>query len=78
MVDDIKLLTKKCTDLEKRLRFAEAKLKVVADAMTSPKDIENYLDVLHKKMGREMAVNESVSRKLVLYLSQVPMRKGSH
>lgn len=58
MAEDIKSLTKKCADLEKRLRFSEAKIKVLADTMTNPRDIEKYLDVLYKKVGRERGMSE--------------------
>lgn len=57
MVDDVKSLTKKCTDLEKRLKFAEAKIKVLADAMTSSKDMEKYADVLFANLGKGMDVS---------------------
>jgi len=58
MADDIKSLAKKNADLEKRLKLAEAKIKALADNMTSSKDIEKYLDVLHKKMKSEQNVSE--------------------
>lgn len=58
MAEDIKSLTKKCADLEKRLRFSEAKIKVLADTMTNARDIEKYLDVLYRKVGRERGMTE--------------------
>ena len=63
MAEDIKSLTKKCTDLEKRLKFAEAKIKVIADSMTSAKDIEKYLDVLETKMEKDMRKGIEVTEK---------------
>lgn len=46
MPEDIKSLTKKCTDLEKRLKLAEAKIKALADNMTNARDIEKFMDVV--------------------------------
>lgn len=63
MADDIKSLTKKCVDLEKRLKFAEAKIKVVADAMTSAKDIEKFLNVLQDKMEKDFKKGIETSEK---------------
>ncbi|MBL4766440.1 MAG: hypothetical protein JKY94_01765 [Rhodobacteraceae bacterium] len=63
MADDIKSLTKKCVDLEKRLKFAEAKIKVVADAMTSAKDIDKFLDVLQDKMEKDFKKGIETSEK---------------
>jgi hypothetical protein len=53
MAEDIKSLTKKIVDLEKRLKFNENKIKALADNMTNPRDIERYLDVLQVKMGKD-------------------------
>ncbi len=64
MAKDIKELSKITYDMEKRLKFNEARIKALADAMTSSKDIEKYLDVLYNKMGRELSETEMVSRKL--------------
>lgn len=63
MVDDIKSLAKKYADLEKRLKFSEAKIKVVADSLTSAKDIEKYLDVLQRKIEKDMRKGIEVSEK---------------
>ena len=63
MAEDIKSLTKKNADLEKRLKFTEAKIKVIADSMTSPKDIEKYLDVLEAKMEKDMKKGIQLSEK---------------
>lgn len=71
MVDDVKSLAKKNADLEKRLKFAEAKIKVLADSMTSAKDIEKYLDVLHNKMSSDMQSNIKISEKAVMRAHEI-------
>ncbi len=53
MPEDIASLTKKNVDLEKRLKFAEAKIKALADNMTSSKDIDNFASVLEKQMSKD-------------------------
>lgn len=60
MAEDIKSLTKKNAELERRLKIAEAKIKALADNMTNPKDIEKFISVvrneqsdLDKRMKRE-------------------------
>jgi len=49
MAEDIKSLTKKNADLEKRLKIAEAKIKALADNMTNPKDIEKFISVVQRE-----------------------------
>lgn len=49
MGEDIKSLTKKNDDLEKRLKLAEAKIKALADNMTNSKDIKNYMLVVNRE-----------------------------
>lgn len=63
MADDIKSLSKKNTELEKRLKFAEAKIKILADSMTSPKDIEKYLNLLEVKIEKDTKKEILVSQK---------------
>ncbi len=60
MAEDLKSLTKKNTDLEKRLKIAEAKIKALADNMTDPKEIDKFIQVvqneqtdLDKRLKRE-------------------------
>lgn len=49
MADDIKSLTKKNVDLEKRLKVAEAKIKALADNMTNSRDIQKFMDVVERE-----------------------------
>lgn len=48
MAEDIKSLTKKNADLAYRLKIAEAKIKVLADNITNPKDIQKFIDVVSR------------------------------
>ena len=62
MADDVKSLGKRLTavekqlgDITKRLKFNEDRIKVLADSLTSEKDIEKLLDTHISKMDRERA-----------------------
>jgi hypothetical protein len=74
MADDIKSLAKRVsaiektlTTMEKRLKFVEDRGKVLADSLTSSKDIEKLLDVHYKKMSNDPAVsNKQVMREMEL------------
>ena len=57
MAEDIKSLTKKIVDLEKRLKVAESKVKVLADSMTSAKDIDKLLEIHQKKMSKDQELS---------------------
>ncbi len=82
MPEDVKSLTKKCTDLEKKLNAAEAKIKALADSMTSPKDIEKYIDVLRKESNnseksvkREIELQKKASEALVKQETQKALKQ---
>jgi hypothetical protein len=49
----LKALWKAIGDIEKRLKFVEDRGKVLADSLTSPKDLEKLMDVHIDKMVRE-------------------------
>lgn len=49
MPEDLKSLIKKNSDLEKRLKIAEAKIKVLGDALTSTKDLQKFIGVVRKE-----------------------------
>ena len=55
---DVKKLEKTIATLEKRLRLAEDRIKVLSDSLTSPKDIERMLDVLDRKWQRDKKATE--------------------
>ncbi|MFC4671780.1 hypothetical protein ACFO5X_24730 [Seohaeicola nanhaiensis] len=50
---DVAALSKSMDDVLKRLRYNEDRIKILADALTSEKDIEKLLDALYSKMSRE-------------------------
>lgn len=64
MAEDLKSLSKKLAtqekqiaDILKRLKFNEDRIKVLADSLTSEKDIEKLLDVHFDKLSREQNDN---------------------
>ncbi|AVO38182.1 hypothetical protein [Pukyongiella litopenaei] len=81
MPEDVKSLTKKCADLEKRLKSAEARIKALADNMTSPKDIEKYIDVVRKESSnsekgvkRELELQQKANEALVKQETQKALK----
>lgn len=46
-------LKKLQADTEKRLKFAEDRIKILTDALTTSKDVEKILDAYHKRMGND-------------------------
>ncbi|MCB1343139.1 MAG: hypothetical protein KDK24_19130 [Pseudooceanicola sp.] len=50
---DVAALVKDMADVKKRLSYNEDRIKILADALTSEKDIEKLLDALYAKMSRE-------------------------
>ncbi|GHF67940.1 hypothetical protein [Seohaeicola zhoushanensis] len=54
---DVASLSKDLADVLKRLRYNEDRIKILADALTSEKDIEKLLDALYDKMSREASDN---------------------
>jgi vacuolar-type H+-ATPase subunit I/STV1 len=65
MAEDIKSLTKKIAELEKRLKFNDNKIKALADNMTDSKSIEKYVDVLQKKIDKDASKGRDVSEKAI-------------
>ena len=63
MGKDLKAVFKILDDMEKRMKFNENRIKMLVDSMTSSKDIEKSLDVLYKKMNREVVESQNVSSK---------------
>lgn len=58
-----KKVAKLISDLEKRLKFVEDRGKVLADTITSSKDIEKLLDVHTKRILSDPAVsNKQIER----------------
>ncbi|MBB94653.1 MAG: hypothetical protein CML68_08630 [Rhodobacteraceae bacterium] len=69
MADDIKALTKRVAQLEKqlkqldterRLRFAEDRIKVLTDSLTSSKDIEKILEAYYRRMSADPQFSNKV------------------
>ena len=67
MAEDIKKIAKSVSDMEKRLKFVEDRGKILADSITSSKDIEKLLDLQYKKMSNDPEFsNKAVQRELEL------------
>ncbi|MAY86398.1 MAG: hypothetical protein CML02_06770 [Pseudooceanicola sp.] len=83
MADDVKSLGKRLTavekqlgDITKRLKFNEDRIKVLADSLTSEKDIEKLLDTHISKMDRERADDmKSTMRRMDLQEKLVEAQK---
>ncbi|QEW21068.1 hypothetical protein LA6_003271 [Marinibacterium anthonyi] len=69
MKDDLKSLAKrldtlekslKLADLDKRMKFAEDRIRVLADSLTSSKDVEKMLDVYYKRMTNDPNISNKV------------------
>ncbi|MAC81730.1 MAG: hypothetical protein CML66_27145 [Rhodobacteraceae bacterium] len=69
MKDDLKSLAKrldtlekslKLADLDKRMKFAEDRIRVLADSLTSSKDVEKMLDVYYKRMSNDPNISNKV------------------
>ena len=69
MKDDLKYLAKrldtlekslKLADLDKRMKFAEDRIRVLADSLTSSKDVEKMLDVYYKRMSNDPNISNKV------------------
>lgn len=74
MADDVKSLGKRLTavekqlgDITKRLKFNEDRIKVLADSLTSEKDIEKLLETHYNKLDRDRSEDmKSTTRRMEL------------